>query len=449
MEQEPTAATDVIRPPGPSGYPVVGNLVEFVRDQYAFTERCAREYGDIAYYEVLGRSFYQVNSPEGIEHVLVHNNENYVKGELFQESLGPVLGNGLLNSEGEFWRRQRHLIGPAFEPDRIAEYAETMVERTEETAAQWRDGAVRDVNEDMMELTLEIVADALFGVDVGRDVDTVASSLEVVMDYQEGLSADMLPVDVPTPGKRRLDRAIADLERVVYRIVDERSRNPGDDVVSRMLSVEDETGRGMSREQIRDEVMTLLLAGHETTALALTFTTFLLAQHPRVERRLLDELDEQLGGDPSGFEDVRNLPYLEKVVEESMRLYPPVPGIIREATDRDEIAGYTIPEGATISINQWTVHRDPEYYDDPMAFRPERWTAEMEAELPPLAYFPFSAGPRRCVGDRFAMLEAKVVLATLLQRYHLELVSDPSLDLVATITARPRDPVMMRIHERD
>lgn len=448
MANTPVEQSDVVRPPGPSGRPVVGSLLEFNRDQYGFTERCAREYGDIAYYEIMGTPFYQVNSPDGIEHVLVHNNQNYVKGEIFQESLGPILGTGLLNSEGEFWRRQRHRIGPAFEPDRIAEYAETMVERSQQTAAQWRDGAVRDVNEDMMELTLEIVADALFGVDVARDVDTVAESLGVVMSYQEGLSADLLPVDVPTPGKIKLQRAIDDLEGVVYRIIDERARNPGDDVVSRMLSAEDESGESMSREQIRDEVMTLLLAGHETTALALTFTTFLLAQHPPVEERLLDELDEVLGGDPPTMADVSDLTYLERVVKESMRLYPPVPGILREATATDEIAGYTIPEGATISINQWTVHRDPDIYDDPMAFRPERWTDEMEQDLPNLGYFPFSAGPRRCVGDRFAMLEARLVLATLLQRYHLELVSEPSIDLVATITARPRDAVLMRVHER-
>mgnify|MGYP000598570529 CR=1 FL=1 len=449
MANTPLEKSDVVRPPGPSGRPVVGSLLEFNRDQYGFTERCARNYGDIAYYEIMGTPFYQVNSPDGIEHVLVHNNQNYIKGEIFQESLGPILGTGLLNSEGEFWRRQRHLIGPAFEPDRIAEYAETMVERTQQTASRWRDGAVRDVNEGMMELTLEIVADALFGVDVGRYVDTVAESLGVVMDYQEGLSADLLPVDVPTPGKIKLQRAIEDLENVVYRIIDERARNPGDDVVSRMLSVEDEDGESMSREQIRDEVMTLLLAGHETTALALTFTAFLLAQHPPVEQRLLEELDEVLGGDPPTMADVGDLPYLERVVKESMRLYPPVPGILREATARDEIAGYTIPEGATISINQWTVHRDPDIYDDPMAFRPERWTDEMEQDLPNLGYFPFSAGPRRCVGDRFAMLEARLVLATLLQQYHLELVSEPAIDLIATITARPRNPVLMRIHERD
>jgi len=448
MTNEAAGTSSVARPPGPSGRPLVGSLFEYVRDPFAFVERCAREYGDLAYYEVLGRPFYQVNSPDDIEHVLVQNNQNYVKGELFQESLGPVLGNGLLNSEGEFWRRQRHLIGPAFEPDRIAEYAETMVDRTEETATSWRDGAVRDVHDDMMELTLAIVADALFGVDVGRDVETVGDALEVVMNYQEGYSG-VLPGDLPTPARLRLGRAIDDLEGVVYRIIDERAHDPGDDVVSRMLAVEDEEGRTMSREQVRDEVMTLLLAGHETTALALTFTWFLLAQHPTVEERLVAELDEELGGDRPGVGDVRDLSYLDRVVQESMRLYPPVPGIIREASARDELAGYPIPEGATVTINQWTVHRDSRFYDDPMSFRPDRWTDEMEAELPRLAYFPFSAGPRRCVGDRFALLEAKLVLATLLQDYHLELVSGPSLDLVATITARPRDPVLMRVHERD
>jgi len=448
MANDPARTSPATRPPGPSGRPLIGSLFEYVRDPFAFVERCAREYGDLAYYEVFGRPFYQVNSPEGIEHVLVQNNQNYVKGELFQESLGPVLGNGLLNSEGEFWRRQRHLIGPAFEPDRIAEYAETMVDRTEETATRWQDGAVRDVHDDMMELTLEIVADALFGVEVGRDVDTVGDALEVVMNYQEGYSG-VLPVDLPTPARLRLDRAIDDLERVVYRIVDERAHNPGDDVVSRLLAVEDDEGRRMSREQVRDEVMTLLLAGHETTALALTFTWFLLAQHPTVEERLVAELDGELRGDAPDVGDVRNLSYLDRVVQESMRLYPPVPGIVREATAPDEIAGYPIPEGATITINQWTVHRDSRFYDDPMSFRPDRWTDEMEQSLPRLAYFPFSAGPRRCVGDRFALLEAKLVLATLLRDYHLELESSPSLDLVATITARPRNPVLMRVHERE
>ncbi|MFB6136709.1 MAG: cytochrome P450 [Halobacteriaceae archaeon] len=439
---------DLVRPPGPDGLPLVGNLVEYSRDPYGFTERCAREYGDVVYYELLDTPVYQLNAPEGIERVLVHNNQNYVKGELFQETLGPVLGGGLLNSEGEDWRRQRHLVGPAFEPDRIEGYAETMVERTEAATASWRDGAVRNVHADMMTLTLEIVADALFGVDVGRDVETVGSALDVVMDYQEGFVVDLLPFRPPTPARRRFERAVDDLERVVYRIVDERRRDPGDDVVSWMLTAEDESGERMSHEQVRDEVMTLLLAGHETTALALTFTLHLLARHPSVEERLVAELDEALDGDAPTADDVADLPYLERVVTESLRLYPPVPSIVREAVGRDDVGGYTVPPGTTISMNQWTVHRDPRFYDDPMAFRPDRWTEEFERSLPRLAYFPFSAGPRRCVGDRFALLEARLVLATLLRRHHLELVSDPSLELVPTITARPRDPVRMRVHER-
>jgi cytochrome P450 len=436
-----------MEPPGPRGLPVVGSFLDYQRDPYGFLREMARTYGDVVHYEILGIDFYQVNHPEGIERVLVGNNQNYLKGELFQRSLGPVTGQGLLNAEGEQWRRQRHRIQPAFHPERIAGYADTMVARTEDLAGTWTDGRTRDVHEDMMRLTLEIVAEALFGVDVERDIDTVSESLEVVMNFSEGFLTTLIPFDLPTPARRRYETAIDDLEEVVYRIVDERQRNPGDDVVSWLLDAGEE-GEGPSRELIRDEVMTLLLAGHETTALVLTFTWFLLAQHPDVERRLVDELHAELDGPPT-MADLDDLPYLERVVKESMRLYPPVPSIIREPIEDDVIQGYRVPAGAAVSINQWTVHRDPRWYDDPMAFRPWRWTDDLEDDLPRLAYFPFSAGPRRCIGDRFAMLEAQLVLATLARDYHLELVSDPTLDLIPTITARPSNPVEMRIHERD
>ncbi|PSQ47873.1 hypothetical protein BRD15_06395 [Halobacteriales archaeon SW_6_65_15] len=221
------------------------------------------------------------------------------------------------------------------------------------------------------------------------------------------------------------------------------------DVVSKLLDARDEAGHGMTDRQVRDEMMTLLLAGHETTALALTSTFFLLAQHGDVEATLVAELDRELDGEPPTVADVGDLPYLERVVKESMRLYPPVPGIVREPVEDDEIGGYHVPAGVTVGMSQHVVHRDPRWYDDPMAFRPERWTDEFERSLPRLAYFPFAAGPRRCIGDRFAMLEARLVLATILQEYHLELVSSPSLDLRPSITARPRNPVWMQVHERD
>ncbi|MFC6725337.1 cytochrome P450, partial [Halobium palmae] len=222
----------------------------------------------------------------------------------------------------------------------------------------------------------------------------------------------------------------------------------GDDLVSALLAAEDERGKGMDHEQLRDEVKTLLLAGHETTALALTFAVFSLAQRPEVERRLVEELETVLGGRTPTVDDLDDLSYTERVATETMRLYPPVYGMLREPTEEVDIGGYAVPEGTTISINQWVVHRDPRWYDDPMAFRPERWTPEMREELPRFAYFPFSGGPRRCIGDRFAVQEAKLVLATLYQRYHFELVSSPSLSLAAAITARPKEPVEAAVHER-
>jgi cytochrome P450 len=254
----------------------------------------------------------------------------------------------------------------------------------------------------------------------------------------------------PDAREPSFERAVETLNQVVARIVRERRANPTDeDVVSKLLDASDEEGRGMSDRHIHDEVMTLLLAGHETTALGLTFTFFLLAQHARVEEQLLAELREVVGDDLPTVADLDDLTYLEKTVKESMRLYPPVPGIVREPVSDDRVGKYRIPAGVTVSTSHYVIHRDPRWYDDPMAFRPERWNSDFEQSLPRLAYFPFGAGPRRCIGDRFAMLEARLVLATVLQSYHLELVSSPSLDLRPSITARPRNPVEMRVHDRE
>ncbi|WP_435359005.1 cytochrome P450 [Haloarchaeobius sp. DFWS5] len=437
------------QPPGPRGLPVLGSTLDFRRDPLSFRTKVARTYGPVASFDVLNQTFYLLTAPEHIERVLVRENEKYVKGEVFQTLLTPLVGHGLLTSEGEQWRRQRHLIQPSFRPDALSHYADIMVAETADELSTWRPGQVRDIHEDMLRLTGEIVAQSLFGVDVSDRTEVVADALETVMGQAENLRASMVPNWVPLPSKRRAQAAKSVLDTVVYDIIDERRANPGDDVVSALLAAEDEDGNTMSREQVRDEVMTLFIAGHETTALSLSFTFFVLAQHPDVEEKLVAEIRETLGGDTPTVADLAAMPYLERVVKESMRLYPPVHAIVREPTEDVEFDGYRIPAGSPISMPQWTVHRDPEYYDDPMAFRPDRWTDAFEKALPRYAYFPFGGGPRRCIGDRFAMMEARLLLAQILQEYHLELVSDPSLDLVASITTRPRSPIEMRVHERE
>lgn len=238
------------------------------------------------------------------------------------------------------------------------------------------------------------------------------------------------------------------LDDVVEAIIRERRADPGDDVVSMLLSAADEEGNTLSDEQIHDEIITLLTAGHETTAVSMTYTAYLLSQHPKVEDRLIAELEEVLGGRTPEMADLSALTYTERVVKESMRLFPPVPSIVREAVEPDTVGAYDIPAGATIHLPQWVVHRDRRWYDDALSFRPERWTRELENSLPRLAYFPFSAGPRRCIGDRFAMLEARLLVATIYQNYHLELVSDRNLEVIPTVTSRPKEDVVMVAHER-
>ncbi len=436
-------------PPGPDGLPIVGNYLAFARDPFEFMTETAREYGDIAAWEELDGPIYQLNHPDYIEQVLVQNNQNYIKGQNFQKTLGPITGNGILNSEGAVWRRNRHLIQPAFHPDRIQEYATMMTDSTEAMLEGWDDGETRLVHEDMMTVTLKIVARALFGVDIEDHVHAIGSALEEFMEASESLSNYILPEQIPTPSRRRIRQARERLDAVVYDLIEERRANPGEqNVLAMLFEAEDENGNALSTRQIRDEVVTLLLAGHETTALSLTFTMYALARHPEVESKLVAELDEELNGQTPTMADIPNLTYTEQVVKESMRLYPPVPGIIREPVKPDIIDGYEIPPGATVRMHQWVVHRDPRWYDDPLAFEPERWTDDFEADLPKLAYFPFAAGPRRCIGDRFAMLEAKLILATVYQQFHLELTPGTELDLMATVTARPKNEIPMTVHRR-
>lgn len=443
--------TTTTKPPGPKGLPVLGNTLQFGRHTFDFLQQCREEYGDVVYFEVLGRPFYQLNDPEDIHHVLVDNNVNYTKGSFSTKQFGEFLGKGLLLNEGDDWRRQRRLVQPAFDPDRISTYAEMMTDYTERLLDGWEAGTQRNVHTDMTQLTLEVAASTLLDIDIRDESSELRSAFhDITGEFRKRTARPVsLPRWVPTPRNRRYRHALEQVDEIVYDIIAQRRAEPGNGVVSMLLEASDESEETVDDKQIRDEVVTLLFAGHETTAIALTFTWYLLATHPRQEERLVAELDGVLDGEPPTMSAVPNLEYTRTVLKESLRLYPPVFGVLREPVRDDRIGGYRIPAGATVAMNQIAVHHDPRFFDDPKAFTPERWSDAFEESLPQFAYFPFSGGPRRCIGERFAILEATLVVATIAQQYHLELISARDLTLKPSVTTRPDSPIRVRPEVRE
>jgi len=447
----PTYESD---PPTYDGLPVVGNTHQLVREQGGLFEAAAKE-GDVVRLRILGMGdLYQVSHPDLVERVLVSDRDRFDKATQSQEDLGELVGQGLILSEGELWERQRERIQPAFYMDRIADYADTIAAEAHDAADDWQDGAVVDVEDEMKALTLRILVKAIFGADMDYEERGIRETVQNLQEPGQPAKqpvARMVPRWVPIPMWRRYREGIDEMEEVIETFVaakrNQSDDGDHDDLISMLLAATDDEGEGMSEKLLRDELMTFLFAGHETTATALTFTWYLLSQCPEVEQRLVAELDEVLGDRPPEFGDVPDLEYTGRVLKEAMRIYPPVPQIPRETTERLELGGYAIPEGATVAPSQWTIHRDERFWDGPMAFRPERFAGE--SDRPQFAYFPFGGGPRRCIGQQFAMVEGKLILATLAREYSPELVSDPDVDLSVSITTRPVDPIELRVERRD
>jgi cytochrome P450 len=364
----------------------------------------------------------------------------------------PLVGEGLLTSEGAFWRRQRKLAQPAFQRKEIERYAAVMVEHIERMLDSWHDGQVKDPHEDFMHLTLSIVAKTLFDAELGGDAILVGESLEVVMNFfMSPMRWFGIRERLPLPSTRRYHRAIKRIDDIVYGIIRQRresGQDPGD-LLSRLLAAQDEQGTQMTDRQLRDECVTLILAGHETTALVLFYTFYLLAQSPEAESRLARELQEVLGDRPATAADVSSLRYTEWVVREAMRLYPPAWGIAREALADCEIGGYDVPKGTQIFMIQYLVHRDARWFDDPETFRPERWDNDLIKRLPRCAYFPFGDGPRICIGNHFAMMEAVLILATIAHKYRMTIEASQTLELMPSVTLRPRHGLRMRIEAKE
>jgi cytochrome P450 len=418
---------------------VVGSLLGYYRDPLGFVRGVADRYGDVALIHVAGLPFYQLSNPEDIHAVLVTKSRDFGKGALGAERR-LLFGKGLATSEGDFWLRQRRLSQPAFHRERIAAYGAVMAEHARRQVESWPVGEAVDLHALIMRLALEIVSSVLFGANVAGKATEVGERLEVLMRFfasQANFTLRLLPRRIRTPGQIRFRRAVADLDRIVYEIIADRRRSGKDDgdLLATLLAARDDDDSQMTDAQLRDEVMTLFLAGHETTALALSWTFALLAQHPEVEARLAGELEEALGDRPPEVTDVPRLPYAERVLKESMRLYPPAWILARQALRDVEIGGYTIPPKAFVTMSQWVMHRDRRYFSEPERFLPGRWEDDLEKRLPKFVYFPFGGGQRVCIGSNFAMLEAILVLATIARRFRFalapgyRLVPDPSLSL--------------------
>src|SRR5436853_1541661 len=412
--------------------------------------KIAREYGDVAGLRVLNFRTIFLNHPDLIEEVLVTNARKYSKGRVLRANRH-VFGEGLLTSEGDFWLRQRRLAQPAFHRARIASYAATMVDYTERMVEGWRGGEERDAHQEMMRLTLEIVAKTLFDADVERDAQEVGKSLELLLEIGANFRRTIfVPHWLPTPTNLRVKREVAQIEKILYRIIGERRASGRDagDLLSMLLSAQDEDGSRMTDRQLRDEAITLFLAGHETTASSLSWTWWLLARNPAVEAKLHAELDEVLGGRAPSIDDLARLPYTANVITESLRLYPPAWGLARIAVENHELAGYPVKKGMGVAMAQWVVQRDTRWYDKPEEFRPERWEGDFAKRIPRFAYFTFGRGPRQCIGNSFALMEARLILATIAQKYRLHLVPDHPVVPLASITLRPRYGVRVVLESR-
>ncbi len=440
-------------PPGPRNLFPLQQLPAFQKDTIAYMIDVRRRYGSFAHLRIGRDHLFFLSEPEAIKQVLVTDQRHFVKSRGVQ-MLKPLLGEGLLTAEGESHLRQRRLVQPAFHRQRIEGYGQSMAEYSRLLAARWQPGQTVDVSHEMMQLTLAIVSKTLFDANVDDEADEIGAALTESMQAfirRMSLLGPLLE-RLPLPGTRRSERARARLDQTIYRIIEARRRSGEDrgDLLSTLLTgLDDEgDGTGLTDVQVRDEAMTLFLAGHETTANLLTWTWYLLSQNPDAEARLHAELDNVLAGRVPEPGDMPNLPYVRKVLSESLRLYPPAYVIGRQPKEDYELLGYRVPAGSPILMSQYVVHRDPRYYPDPEHFDPERWTPEEQARRPRFAFFPFGGGTRVCIGEQFAWLEGSLALSTLAQCWRLQLQPGHPVALQPLVTLRPKYGMRMQLERR-
>ena len=444
--------------PSPPALPVLGHLLSMRSEPLTWIPKVTREHGDVLRLTFPRRQGLLVNHPEGVRHVLQEHHRNYDKATPGFEEIRKLLGNGLLTSEGDFWLRQRRIAQPAFTRQRLAGFAPTMVRASEDLRERWLgispSRPTVDVADAMMALTLRIAGETLLSTDPSASASEVGSALAEILQQIRGRIATPLQflARLPTQKNKRYAEAAATLDRVVRRIIEERRRDPGADdgrdLLGMLMAARDDDGRGMSDEQLRDEVLTIFLAGHETTANALAWTFHLLSLHPTVRRALHDEVDAVIGDRAPTLDDLPQMPYARRVIQESMRLRPPVWFIARRAVRDDAIMGHAVEANSMVFISPWSLHRHPGFWPDPEGFDPDRFLPESVAARPTAAYIPFGAGPRICIGQGFAMMEAQLILASLCRSFTLENLPGRRVEPEPTVTLRPRGGLPMTLVAR-
>lgn len=443
------AVTELDWPPGPSGSRRSGNLREIREDRLSFLRSCA-ELGDFVPFRLGKKQVVFLNHPDHIEVVISKRAADYSKNYL-SDFFHPILKKQLLLSETNSWLEQRRLAHPVLRPDRLAAYADAMASSTDRISATWQDGQRLEIDAQMRRLTLEILAATVFDVDVTREAAAAGDIVDTVLDDVATRAGGRayLPFVLPTPANLRLLRALRRLDVLMNELIDERRTNAKgrDDLLSRLVTeIEGEAAR--TNDDVKLTAIPLFFAGHETTAMTLTWTLYLLAQHPEAEQALVDEVENVLQGRLPTMADVRSLQYVGWVVQEALRLYPPIWGFGRQAMRDTEIGPYRVPEGTTVFMSQWVLHRDTRYFDRPDDFWPERWSDGLASRLPRCAYLPFGAGPRRCLGNNYAVIEAVIALAVMCRRFRFETVQEGHPEMEPLITLRPKHRLPMTVRAR-
>jgi cytochrome P450 len=445
------------RAPGPRGHFLLGVLPELRRDPLSLLVSLARDHGDVVHFRAGPIDIHLVTSPAGAQHVLQDNNRNYGKQTRGFQKLRLVLGQGLLTSEGDFWRRQRRIAQPGFHRDKIRRFADTMTRATEKMLERWGSRPADkplDVAHEMMLLTLGIVGETLLSLDTTEDSERVGAAVTLTLEHIQRRMFSAFPIveALPLPSNLRFRRTVRYMDQLVFKVIEDRRRSGDDpdDLLSMLMHArDDQNGEGMSPGQLRDEVMTIFAAGHETTANALAWTFYLLSLSPAVARRLRAELGETLAGRAPRYDDLAHLPYTAAVVHEALRLYPPAWVISRSAIGDDVVCGYHVPAGSIVVVSPYITHRREASWPNPEGFDPDRFVDRGAGERPTgqhrFDYFPFGGGPRQCIGNGFALMEAQLVLATVAQRFELHLVPGHTIRAEPLVTLRPKGGIPMRL----